>query len=124
MKKQLIVLFLTLIPLIGYTQTITLNTISTESHQIDTAKVVALIFAEHEKLTIENPLLKQKIQLLDSLNKSYIQTDSLQRLEINTYIDLQNKKDKEIKQLKRKKKWWIGGSTIGIISSFLIGLFI
>ena len=55
-----------------------------EQGNLDTLKIVNIIFAEHEKLIIENPLLKEKITSLEELNGLYEQTDSLRKEEINT----------------------------------------
>ncbi len=100
MKRQLIILLITLIPLIGYGQTITLKDISTESGIIDTTKVVALIFAEHEKLSIENPLLKEKVLALEELNQYYEKNDSLQNQKLMLYEEKIKSDAKKYKKLK------------------------
>ena len=45
-------------------------------------QVEALIFVEHQKLSYENPLLKQQINSLEKLNGLYIKTDSIKTIEI------------------------------------------
>ena len=83
-------------------------------------KAISLIFNEHEKLSIENPLLKQQISSLEELNQLYVKTDSLQRVEISTYKDKVDHDAKTIKKLKFSQKISIAG---GIIL-FIIGLII
>lgn len=100
MKKQLMILLFSLIPLIGFTQTITLKDIQKESGEIDTVKVVALIFSEHEKLSIENPLLKEKISALEDLNNLYKEESNTQKEEIQVYKDKVKADKKKIKNLK------------------------
>jgi hypothetical protein len=63
-------------------------------------KELAIICLEHEKLSIENPLLKQQIISLEELNELYNKTDSIQKLEISTYKDEINSNEKKIKKLK------------------------
>ena len=44
-----------------------------------------MIFAEHQKLSIENPLLKEEIKYYKELTNTYECKDSLLREEINIY---------------------------------------
>ena len=118
MKRQLMILFITLIPLIGFSQTITSKSIQNESGKIDTTRVVALIFAEHDKLSKENPLLKQKINLLEELNKQCEVSDSLHIEEINLFKEKVAQDNKKIKKLKSSLKV----SYVGGIVLFLLGL--
>ena len=87
-------------------------------------KTIALIFAEHQKLSTENPLLKQQIFSLEELNKLYVQSDSLQREEIKIYEDKVSSDAKKIKKLKSTRKGIIIGSSVGGIVLFIIGLLI
>lgn len=81
-------------------------------------KTTCLIFAEHEKLSIENSLLKGQIQSLEELNQLYVNIDSLQRQEIDLYKADVNSKNKQIKKLKSSHKFFYGGG----ILLFIIGL--
>ena len=63
-KKGLILLLLNLLlPIQGSSQ------ITLDSTQ---AKTLSIILTEHEKLSIENPLLKTQINSLELLNEFYI----------------------------------------------------
>ena len=85
-------------------------------------KLSCLIFAEHQKLSTENPLLKQQISSLEELVKLYIESDSLQREEIKIYEDKVSSDAKKIKKLKSTRKGIIIGSSVGGIVLFIIGL--
>lgn len=110
-KKGLILFFFSLcLPIPSTSQTTS----------ADTLKAISLIFNEHEKLSIENPLLKQQISSLEELNQLYVKTDSLQKVEISIYKDKVDHDAKTIKKLKFSQKISIAG---GIIL-FIIGLII
>ena len=86
------------------------------------AKETALIFIEHEKLSIENPLLKQQISSLTELNDLYMKSDSIQREEISLYKKKVIDDEKTIKKLKSSKKNTLIGSSVGGILLFILGL--
>ena len=112
-KRGLILLFLSLC----------LSTPSiSQTTSADTLKAISLIFNEHEKLSIENPLLKQQVESLEKLNQFYIKTDSLQREEINLCKDKIASDDKKIQQLKSTQKKIIRGASVGGIVLFILGL--
>lgn len=98
----------------------------TDSIKISNSEIrtACLIFAEHEKLSVENPLLKQQINSLESLNQLYIKKDSLQREEINLYVDKVVSDEKIIKNLKSTQKKIIIGSSIGGILLLILGILI
>lgn len=85
-------------------------------------KEIALIFNEHEKLSEENPLLKQQIISLEKLNQLYVKSDSIQREEINIYKDKVVSDEKKIQQLKSTQKKLIFGSSVSGIVLFILGL--
>lgn len=114
-KKGLILLFLSLYPQIP--------SIS-QTTSADTLKAIALIFNEHEKLSIENPLLKQQISSLEELNQLYVESDSIQKVEITDLKDRVNSDSKKIQKLKSAKKKILIGSSIGGILLFILGLFL
>ena len=115
-KKGLIPLLLNLVVLTPVSSQITLDSIE--------AKETALIFVEHEKLSVENPLLKQQINSLEILNQLYIKKDSLQKEEINLYVDKVVSDEKTIKNLKSTQKKIIIGSSIGGILLLILGILI
>ena len=115
-KKWLILLCFSLLVQIPVSSQITLD-----STQV---KETALIFAEHQKLTVENPLLKQQIKSLEELNKLYIESDSIRNKEINLYQDKVSYDEKTIKRLKSIQKRTIIGSSVGGIVLFILGLFL
>ena len=45
----------------------------------------AIVLLEHQKLSNENPLLKQQIKSLEELNQLYEKSDSIQKDEIKLY---------------------------------------
>ena len=88
----------------------------------DTLKAISLIFNEHEKLSKENPLLKQQISSLEELNKIYLKSDSLQQVEINLFKEKSANDEKIIKNLKSTQKKILIGSGLGGIVLFLLGI--
>lgn len=90
----------------------------------DTLKAISLIFNEHEHLTIENSLLKEKIISLEELNKLYIEIDSIQKEEIKSYKREVISNEKKIKKLKSSQKVTIISSSVGGIVLFILGLII
>lgn len=95
-----------------------------EQGNIDTIKVINIIFAEHAKLSTENPLLKEKVASLEELNQLYIESDSLQKEEITIYKEKVVSNEKEIQHLKSSRKNMIKGSCVGGIVLFILGLII
>ena len=78
--------------------------------------VISLIFAEHQKLSIENPLLKEEIKYYKEMNKLCQEQDSIQKEEINLYQEsLSNANDKIHKLKSTQKKIIISSSVVGII---------
>lgn len=72
----------------------------------------AIVLLEHQKLSIENPLLRQKIKSLEELNKLYIQSDSLYKIEIMKYKDKISSNENKIKKLKSCQKKIVAGSIV------------
>lgn len=85
-------------------------------------QVEAIIFAEHQKLSEENPLLKQQILSLKELNNLYIKSDSIKQSKINLYKDEVNSCEKKIQKLKSSNRKTILGASISGILLFIIGL--
>jgi hypothetical protein len=81
-------------------------------------KAISLIFNEHEKLSKENPLLKQQITSLEQLNKYYVESDSIRTSQFNLFKDKISNDEKIIK----KQKNLIIGTSLGGIFLFILGL--
>lgn len=108
-KGLILFLFNLLLPIPGLSQ-ITLDSIQ--------SKTLCLILNEHEKLSIENPLLKQQINSLEELNKFYIESDSMRTIQIDLFKDKITSDEKIIK----KQKKLIIGSSVGGVLLFILGL--
>lgn len=85
-------------------------------------QLTAIIFAQHQKLSSENPLLKQQIQSLENLNKLYVTSDSLQRIKIENYKIQVSTNEQTIQKLKSTQKKSLVGFSVGGIVLFIIGL--
>ena len=112
-KKGLIILLLSLTPLVSHSQ----DSISVTMPQLE-----AIVLLEHQKLSNENPLLKQQIASLEELNNLYIKSDSIQKIEIKVYEEKVVSDAKQIKKLKSTQKKLIFGSSAGGIVLFILGL--
>ena len=85
-------------------------------------QVTAIIFAEHQKLSEENSLLKQQILSLEELNQLCEKTDSLNRTEIKIYKEKAESDDRKIQQLESSQKKTVKFSIAGGIVLFILGL--
>lgn len=85
-------------------------------------QITALIFAEHQKLSNENPLLKQQVKSLEELNQLYVKSDSLQKIEIGNFKDKVASDEKKIQRLESTQKVTILGASVGGIVLFILGL--
>ena len=85
-------------------------------------KAISLIFNEHEKLSNENPLLKEQIASLEKLNQLYVKSDSIQKVEVDTYKEKVASDDKKIQRLKSTQKKLLVGSSVGGLLLFILGL--
>ena len=81
-----------------------------------------MILNEHEKLSVENPLLKQQIVSLEELNQLYVESDSIQRIEVNNLKDRVISDEIKIRHLKSTQKKTIIGSSVGGVLLFILGL--
>ena len=82
----------------------------------------AIVLLEHQKLSNENPLLKEQVSSLEKLNQLYVKTDSLQKEEIKTYKNKVVSNEKQIQRLKSTQKKTIIGASVGGIVLFILGL--
>ena len=113
-KKGLILFLLNLV-----VQTPVLSQITLDSTQ---SKTLCLILNEHEKLSNENPLLKEQVSSLEKLNQLYVESDSLQKEEIKVYEEKVVSDEKKIQRLKSTQKKILVGSSVGGILLFILGL--
>jgi len=113
-KKGLILLcFSLVVPTVALSQ-VTLDSIE--------AKTTALIFNEHAKLSVENPLLKQQIKSLEELNQLYVESDSISKMEVDICKEKVASNEKEIKRLKSAQKRTLIGASMGGVILFILGL--
>ena len=96
------------------------NTLTITSEQLRTAN---LIFAEHEKLSKQLPLLEQEINNYKLIDSMRLKIDSLRIMTISdltkTNQDLSNTVEKQHKKIKRRN-WWLGGSGCVILCLLLM----
>lgn len=85
-------------------------------------QLTAIIFAEHQKLSNENPLLKEQITSLERLNQLYVESDFLRMEEIKNLKIQVASDEKKIQQMKSTQKKTIIGSSVGGVVLFIIGL--
>ena len=104
-----------LIPLTFFGQTISKDTtLVMTPHQL---RITNLIFLEHEKWSKQIPLLKQQIsnyKKLDSLANRHDSIQTQQLIDLNSTIDLQERK---IHKLKKTRSFGIG-----VIVALILGL--
>ena len=101
MKRLILLLIVAILCNWSYSQ-------DTSKITIEQIRTANLIFAEHEKFSLQIPLLETKINNLELINESWIKTDSINKLkliECSTIIYDQNKELENLnKSLKVKKK--------------------
>ena len=114
-KIFIIIVFLIGISVNGYSQ----DSVSVSKGEL---KTLCLILNEHEKLSNENPLLKQQITSLEQLNQLYVKSDSIQKIEIETYEDKVANDTKQIQRLKSAQKKTLFSASVGGIVLFILGL--
>lgn len=78
--RKLLLCLMILLPTYSFSQTTSTITITPEQ-----LKTTNLIFLEHEKYTKEVPLLNKKIETLEEINKSWLHTDSIRRINEKQY---------------------------------------
>ena len=115
MKKGLILLLLSLIPLLTYSQ---------DSTYVSSQTVLGLLCNDHAKLREENHLFLQKIKSLEDLNKLYVHSDSIKSSEVELYREKSIADEHEIKRLKKSRKAIGVGAGIGGTVLLILGIFI
>lgn len=94
MRKHLLLCLVLIVPILCYSQ----DTLRITSEQL---KITNLIFAEHKKYSQTIPLLEKQISNLLLINKSWEKTDSINRINYQTRLQI---KDKAIKNLEKSLK--------------------
>ena len=82
----------------------------------------AIVLLEHQKLSNENPLLKQQIKSLEELNQLYVKSDSIQKIEVKDLTDRVASDKEKIQRMKSTQKKTIFGASVGGIVLFILGL--
>ena len=77
---------------------------------------------EHQKLSIENPILKEKIKSLEEMNFVCEQSSKIREQEIKMYEEKISSDAIKINKLKNKNTNILTGGIVGGIFAFIIGL--
>ena len=97
--RKLLLCLMILLPTYSFSQTTSTITITPEQ-----LKTTNIIFLEHEKYTKEVPLLNKKIETLEEINKSWLHTDSIRRINEKQYNAIIKKDSIKITQLQSSHK--------------------
>lgn len=125
MKKLVLVLFIIMLPMITSSSQNTSTKIELDSIVLVTPsqlKETNLIFAEHQKLLLENSLLYEQVSNYEKANQILTQADSLKSLQLDNYKLLSKSYSDQISTLTNKltKKtkeaicWKVGGISVSI----------
>ena len=113
--RKLLLCLMILLPTYSFSQTTSTITITPEQ-----LKTTNLIFLEHEKYTKEVPLLNKKIETLEEINKSWLHTDSIRRINEKQYNDIIKKDSIKITQLQSSHKKYKVVTKISIILNIIL----
>ena len=113
--RKLLLCLMILLPTYSFSQTTSTITISPEQ-----LKSTNLIFLEHEKYTKEVPLLNKKIETLEKINKSWLHTDSIRRINEKQYNAIIKKDSIKITQLQSSHKKYKVVTKISIILNIIL----
>lgn len=113
--RKLLLCLMILLPTYGFSQTTSTITITPEQ-----LKTTNLIFLEHEKYTKEVPLLNKKIETLEKINKSWLHTDSIRRINEKKYNTIIKKDSIKITQLQSSRKKYKVVTKISIILNIIL----
>lgn len=125
MKKLVLVLFIIMLPMITSSSQNISTKIELDSIVLITPsqlKETNLIFAEHQKLLLENSLLYEQVSNYEKANQILTQADSLKSLQLDNYKLLSKSYSDQISTLTNKltKKtkeaicWKVGGISVSI----------
>lgn len=113
--RKLLLCLMILLPTYSFSQTTSTITITPEQ-----LKTTNLIFLEHEKYTKEVPLLNKKIETLEKINKSWLHTDSIRRINEKQYNIIIKKDSIKITQLQSSRKKYKVVTKISIILNIIL----
>ena len=113
--RKLLLCLMILLPTYSFSQTTSTITITPEQ-----LKTTNLIFLEHEKYTKEVPLLNKKIETLEKINKSWLHTDSIRRINEKQYNAIIKKDSIRITQLQSSHKKYKVVTKISIIVNIIL----
>ena len=113
--RKLLLCLMILLPTYSFSQTTSTVTITPEQ-----LKTTNLIFLEHEKYTKEVPLLNKKIETLEEINKSWLHTDSIRRINEKQYNAIIKKDSIKITQLQGSHKKYKVVTKISIILNIIL----
>ena len=113
--RKLLLCLMILLPTYSFSQTTSTITVTPEQ-----LKTTNLIFLEHEKYTKEVPLLNKKIETLEEINKSWLHTDSIRRINEKQYNAIIKKDSIKITQLQSSRKKYKVVTKISIILNIIL----
>ena len=113
--RKLLLCLMILLPTYSFSQTTSTITITPEQ-----LKTTNLIFLEHEKYTKEVPLLNKKIETLEKINKFWLHTDSIRRINEKQYNAIIKKDSIKITQLQSSHKKYKVVTKISIILNIIL----
>lgn len=113
--RKLLLCLMILLPTYSFSQTTSTITITPEQ-----LKTTNLIFLEHEKYTKEVLLLNKKIETLEKINKSWLHTDSIRRINEKQYNAIIKKDSIKITQLQSSHKKYKVVTKISIILNIIL----
>ena len=113
--RKLLLCLMILLPTYSFSQTTSTITITPEQ-----LKTTNRIFLEHEKYTKEVPLLNKKIETLEEINKSWLHTDSIRRINEKQYNAIIKKDSIKITQLQSSHKKYKVVTKISIILNIIL----
>lgn len=113
--RKLLLCLMILLPTYSFSQTTSTITITPEQ-----LKTTNLIFLEHEKYTKEVPLLNKKIETLEKINKSWLHTDSIRRINEKQYNAIIKRDSIKITQLQSSHKKYKVVTKISIIVNIIL----
>ena len=113
--RKLLLCLMILLPTYSFSQTTSTITITPEQ-----LKTTNLIFLEHEKYRKEVPLLNKKIETLEKINKSWLHTDSIRKINEKQYNTIIKKDSIKITQLQSSHKKYKVVTKISIILNIIL----
>ena len=113
--RKLLLCLMILLPTYSFSKTTSTITITPEQ-----LKTTNLIFLEHEKYTKEVPLLNKKIETLEKINKSWLHTDSIRKINEKQYNAIIKKDSIKITQLQSSHKKYKVVTKISIILNIIL----